>query len=182
MPLHVVVSCQSSVFSRISLKISLFRIPVLDLVGDPFLIGKTRSVVEVFRYVVENNLHVLWVTHVFPTTYVFDVVHNMSPTRYPKGVVHNIYPLFPTTYHMRSTIYKHRAKVISTRYCKQRLICCTGIHYGTCCGQRLICCGVCSLWVTICCGYHTYIVEICCGQRPLIVYVVGEDMLWVTLF
>ena len=45
-----------------------------------------------------------------------------------------------------------------------------------------ICCGVYILWGTICCGQPTYIVGIYCGQQLLIVYVVGYDMLWMTLF
>ena len=82
---------------------------------------------ENILYVVENNLYMLWITDVFPTTYTFDVVHNISPTgynfdvvhnisptTYPKGVLHNIYPLFPTIYHMFSTIYNTRAEMLST--------------------------------------------------------------------
>ena len=100
----------------------------------------------------------------------------------------HIYRLFPTTYQVRSTTYKYRAKVTSTRYSKQPQICCTGIHYGTCCGQRLICCG-CMLWSTfICCGVHILWVTICCGHRTVHIlwrYVVDNTrssyMLWVMI-
>ena len=79
---------------------------------------------------------------------------------------------WPPPYSKNAKIYVVRVSILDTLWTTSYIAC----------GWQTICCGVHRLWVTICCGYRTYIVGICCGQHPLVVYVVGDDMLWVTVF
>ena len=145
-------------------------------------------VVDCKTYVVDNMWHMLWMTWLWPTTYPFDVVHNMSPTTYVSGVVHNIYLLLSTTYHVFSTTCSSR---VVDNIAVEYIYVVDDIWYVAwvsitvfCCGQQILCCG-CMWWTvllwrtyllwipSICCGYMLWTTPvhcICCGCR----YVVGN--------
>ena len=99
--------------------------------------------------------------------------------------------MLSTGYNMLSTIYIGWARLIvdcskfDSRYVVDNIwyvvrVSITAIF----CGLRVLSCGCMLwtyiLWVPIYCGYRLYVVGIYCGQHLLIVYVVGDGMLWVT--